>query len=65
MRFSLDDYEILIDLTEAPEHHTHHGAKKFDPGVLFLFRSIGLDYLLLAKLGSHSGKHRILRQRAG
>ena len=56
MRFSLDVYEIIIDLTETSSGSRRHGATKSGSTVLFLSHSVGLDYELSALFE----KHRIL-----
>ena len=43
VRFSLDVYEIIIDLTEAPGRSRRHGAEKSGSTVLFLFHFVGVD----------------------
>ena len=44
MRFSLDDYEIIIDLTETSSGSRRHGAEKSGSTVLFMSHFIGVDY---------------------
>ena len=46
--FSLDVYEIIIDLTEAPGRSRRHGAEKSGSTVLVRVHFIGLDYELSA-----------------
>ena len=48
VRFSLDVYEVIIDLPETSSRSRRHGAKKSGSTVLFLFQFIGVDYELTA-----------------
>jgi hypothetical protein len=52
-RFSLDVYEIIIDLTEASGRSRRHGAKKSGSTVLFILHSVGVDYELSALFEKH------------
>ena len=57
VRFSLDVYEIIIDLTEAPEHSRQHGAEKSGSRLLFISHSVGVDYELSALFEKHRIPH--------
>ena len=48
VRFSLDVYEIIIDLTETSSRSRQHCAKKSGSTVLFISHFIGVDYELSA-----------------
>ena len=52
-RFSLDVYEIIIDLTETSSRSRQHGAKKSGSTVLFISHFIGVDYELSALFEKH------------
>ena len=53
MRFSLDVYEILIDLTETSSRSRRHGAEKSGSTVLFISHFVGVDYELSALFEKH------------
>ena len=53
MTFSLDVYEIIIDLPETSSGSRRHGAKKSGSTVLLMSHFVGVDYELSALFEKH------------
>ena len=61
--FSLDVYEIIIELTETSSHHTRDGDETSGSGVLFILHFIGVDYELSALFEKHANVQRQLLEK--